>query len=240
MEKIVYLFWERPSRDGADLRSQILDDLAPRLLSDGALALSACIDDPDASTPSMVPLPDDELPIRASISVWLHAHDFRAPIEVALGELGIRRAGYLVTEALYSDYGRSPHWPAARDWPDGTRSPGITTLTVFEKKPGLDDATFLGHWFAHQSTMSEWMQPRCRYVRNTVVQGLTPGAPPYRAVVEEGWPTVEDMTDLLRFFGAKDPAEVGENVRIMLDSMKVFADASTLRNFTMSEYLIRS
>lgn len=240
MEKLSYLFWDRPSRDPADLKAQLLDDIAPRLLALDPLALSMNIDDPDAQVQSMVPLPADELPIRAQVSIWLHAHDFRASFEAVLGEVGVRRAGYLVTEALYSDYGRSQHWPHARDWPDGARSPGITTLTVFGKKPGVDDDTFYGHWYAHQSTMSEWMQPRCRYVRNTVIQGLTQGAPPYRAIVEEVWPTVEDLTDLHRFFGTPDADTMAENIRIMLDSMKVFADGDSLRNFTMSEYLLRS
>jgi hypothetical protein len=239
MEKLTYLFWDRPSRDAGELGATLLHDVAPRLLALDPVGLSVNVDDADAQVASMVPLPGDELPIRAQVSIWLHAHDFRGPFEAVLADVGIRRAGYLVTEALYSDYGRSPHRPQPRDWPDGQRSPGIVTLTVFEKKPGLDDATFFGHWFGHQSTMSEWMQPRCRYVRNTVVAPLTAGAPPYRAVVEEAWPSVEDLTDLHRFFGTDDDATLGENVRIMLDSMKVFAAADTLRNFTMSEYLLR-
>ena len=37
-----------------------------------------------------------------------------------LAEDGIRRAGYLVTESLYRDYGDNEHAPP-RDWPDSTR-----------------------------------------------------------------------------------------------------------------------
>ena len=75
--------------------------------------------------------------------------------------------------------------------PDGTRSPGIVTLTVFDKPAGIDDDTFYGHWYGHQSPMSEAMQPRARYVRNAVVRAVTPGAPRYRAIVEEAWPSVD-------------------------------------------------
>ena len=57
--------------------------------------------------------------------------------------------------------------------------------------------------------------------------------------VEEGWPTTTHLTDPYLFFGAANDQEIGENVRIMLDSMKVFADASTLRTFTMSEFLLK-
>ena len=107
---------------------------------------------------------------------------------------------------------------------------------MFDKPPGADDDAFYGHWYQHQSPMSEWMQPRARYVRNAVVRPLTPGAPRYRAIVEESWATLEDLTDLVRFFGAQD-SDLGENIRIMLDSTKLLYDPATMRNYTMSEYL---
>ena len=149
---------------------------------------------------SMVPVPPDELPVRACVSIWLDAHDERAPYEEVLRDAGVRRAGYLVTESMYRDYGDNPHAPA-RDWPDGARSPGIITLTIFDKPAGVDDETFYGHWYGHQSPMSEDMQPRARYVRNAVVRAVTPGAPRYRAIVEESWPSVEHVTNLHTFFG---------------------------------------
>ena len=159
------------------------------------------VDDEQAQIDSMVPVPGDELPVRACVSIWVDAHDNRAPIEAILDEVGVRRAGYLVTESLYREYGGNEHSPP-HDWPDGTRSPGIITLTVFDKPVGVDDETFYGHWYGHQSPMSEWMQPRARYVRNAVVRALTPGAPRFRAIVEEAWPTVEHLTNLQTFFGA--------------------------------------
>jgi hypothetical protein len=139
---------------------------------------------------------------------------------------------------MYRDYGGNAH-AAPRDWPDGQRSPGIVTLTVFDKPPGVDDETFFAHWYGHQSPMSEAMQPRARYVRNTVVRALTPGAPRYRAIVEEAW-ALADLTDLQRFFGAATTEEMAENIRVMLDSTKRLADPATLRNYTLSEYIVRT
>jgi hypothetical protein len=240
MEKLIYLIWERPTRDPADLRAQVLDDVAPRLFAAGARALQVDVDDEHAQVASMVPVPDDELPMRAEVSIWVDAHDDRAPLEAVLDEVGIRRAGYLVTESMYRDYGDNEH-AEKRDWPDGQRSPGIVTVTVFDKPPGIDDESFYGHWYGHQSPMSEWMQPRARYVRNAVVRSLTPGAPRYRAIVEEAWPTVEHLTDLRRFFGVQPGTDdLGERIRIMLDSTKRLADPTTLRNYTMSEYILRT
>ncbi len=239
MEKLVYLVWERPSRSPENVRAEYLDKIAPQLLALCPHALQMDLDDADAQVPSMVPVPGDELPVRACVSLWLDAHDFRAPYEDVLAGVGVRRAGYLVTESLYCDYGGNPH-ARVRDWPDGVRSPGIVTLTVFDKPAGVDDDTFFGHWYGHQSPMSEAMQPRARYVRNAVVRAVTPGAPRYRAIVEEAWPSVEHLTNLHTFFGASSNEELGENVRVMLDSTKLLYDPATMRNYTLSEYILKS
>jgi len=235
----VYLVWERPSIDPAALRARFLDDVAPRLLALQPHALQMDLDDEHAQMPSMVPVPGDELPVRACVSIWVDVHDDRAPYETILRGAGVRVAGYLVTESMYREYGGNAH-AARRDWPDGTRSPGIITLTVFDKPAGVDDETFYGHWYGHQSPMSEDMQPRARYVRNAVVRQLTPGAPRYRAIVEESWPSVEHVTNLHTFFGASSNEELGENIRVMLDSTKLLFDPSTMRNYPLSEYILKS
>ena len=187
----------------------------------------------------MVAIPNDELPVRALVSIWVDSHDTRAMYESILATAGIRRAGYLVTESLYRDYGGNEHAPP-RDWPDGQRSPGVVTLTVFDKPTGVTDEAFYGHWYGHQSPMSEWMQPRTRYVRNAVVRALTPGAPGYRAIVEEAWPSAAHVTDINAFFGATDPNELGERIRIMLDSTKLLYNPDTMRNYTLSEYILKT
>ena len=239
MEKLVYLVWERPSIEPTALRTRFLDELAPRLLALQPHALQMDLDDEHAQMPSMVPVPGDELPVRACVSIWLDAHDDRGPYEAPLREAGVRVAGYLVTESMFREYGGNQH-ASARDWPDGTRSPGIITLTIFDKPAGVDDETFYGHWYGHQSPMSEAMQPRARYVRNAVVRALTPGAPRYRAIVEEAWPTIEHVTNLHTFFGASSNEELGENIRVMLDSTKLLYDPATMRNYPLSEYILKN
>jgi hypothetical protein len=239
MEKLVYLLWERPSVDPVALRKRFLDEVAPALLALNPHAMQIDLDDEHAQMPSMVPVPGDELPVRACVSVWVDAHDDRAAYEELLRPAAVRIGGYLVTESLYRDYGGNRH-AGPRDWPDGVRSPGIITLTVFDKPAGTDDETFYGHWYGHQSPMSEDMQPRTRYVRNAVVRAVTPGAPRYRAIVEESWPSVEHVTDLHTFFGASSNDELGENIRVMLDSTKLLYDPATMRNYPLSEYILKS
>ncbi len=230
----MYLIWDRPSLDGAELRSRFLDDLAPRLLDLGPASLSLHLDDDLAPIPGPAPAPDHELPLRAAVSLFLHAHDRRGPYEEALDGVGVRRAGYLVTEAIWSEYGDNGR-RGPRDWPDGERSPGITTFTVLERNPALDPRTFRELWYGHQSPMSEEVQPRWRYVRNTVVHPVTPGAPPYDGIVHESWPSAELVADPIAFHDG-DP----ENLRVMLDSVTQLFDLARLRSFALSEYLLRS
>jgi hypothetical protein len=240
MEKLIYLIWDRPSRAGSEVRAQLIDEIAPNLLALSPHGLQMDIDDEEAAAVKpMVAVPADELPVRALVSIWLDAHDTRAQYEEVLEAAGIRRAGYLVTESLYRDYGDNEHAPA-RSWPDGQRSPGIITLSVFDKAAGVSDEAFYGHWYGHQSPMSEWVQPRARYVRNAVTRTLTPGAPSYRAIVEEAWPTIDTVTDIYKFFGTTDGDELGERIRIMLDSTKLLYNPDTMRNYTLSEYILKT
>src|SRR5258706_459071 len=77
-------------------------------------------------------------------------------------------------------------------------------------------------------------------VRNAVARAVTPGAPRLRAIVEEAWPSVEHVTNLHRFFGASSNEELGENIRVMLDSTKLLYDPATMRNYPLSEYILKS
>ena len=81
VEKLVYLVWDRPSVDGAQLRSRYLDEVAPALLALGPHQLSMHLDDDEAPIPGPAPAPGHELPVRAAISLFVDAHDHRQPYE---------------------------------------------------------------------------------------------------------------------------------------------------------------
>jgi len=77
------------------------------------------------------------------------------------------------------------------------------------------------------------------YVQNYVVRALTEDAPVINAIVEEHFP-IESVSSLHAFFGAADPNELGERIRIMLDSTKLLFDPATMRNYTLSEYILKT
>ena len=240
MEKLVYLCWGASSAGRDELRVQLLEDCAPRLLDAGARGLSLLVDDSDSQVPTPMPWPAGELPLRAAVSLWLDCYDRRGFCEKILAEVGERRAGYLVTESLYTDYGGN-RWSGPRDWPDGERSPGVVMLTLLERPERMSRSSWLAHWHGVQSPVSEAMQPRMRYVRNAVAWPVTEGAPPYEGIVEEAWPSARHLEDPMLFYCADgSPETLKRNMGRMLESVRGFLELERIRSAIFSEYLLRT
>lgn len=236
----MYLLWT-PESAGPEEREQLLlHELAPQLLALGPKALTIDADDTGARVPPPLPLPDDEPPVRAVVSIWLSAYDLRGPYEELLKKHTTGYAGYLVTESLYTDYGGN-QWSGPRDWPDGQRSPGVLSVTLMQQKRGTSYEEWMTFWHTRQSPMSENIQPRARYVRNSVARAITPDAPPYLGIVEEAWPSVDDLTDPMRFYcGNGDPDRMRANMQTMLTHIATLLDLDATRVHTMSEWILRS
>ncbi len=233
MEKLIYLIRERASRDGAELRTQVIDQLVPKLTAAGASQISVHLCDDRIAIAGPMPCPGSELPTRAAISMWIANHDDSAALELILSGLGERCDGYLVTESVYSEFGQRRG--STRDWAAGERSPGLVTLALVHRNPALDERTFREFWYGHQSPMSEQLQPRLRYVRNTVVHPVGSGAPPLDGIVVESWESEEIVSDIEAFHNGDL-----ENLTVMLDSVDTVFDMSKLRSIAMSEYLFFS
>jgi hypothetical protein len=240
MEKLIYLIWAPKDPEVDRIARKLLDDCAPELLALGPRGLSINIDDSDSDVPPPLPWPEDELPLVAEVSVWLDCHDRRAPHEEILAGVGERMDGYLVTESLYTDYGGNRH-SGLRTWPNGTRSPGVLTVTLLEQPDRMSYQDWIAHWYGTQSPVSEAIQPRMRYVRNAVVRPMTEAAPPYKGIVEEAWPSAQHVTDPMLFYLAEgSPEKLQENMARMLESVQGFLDLDRIRNVTMSEYLLKT
>ena len=239
MEKLIYLIWAAPDDERDALRDRLLNHCAPRLLERGAAGLEIDVDDAEADVRPPMPWPADELPLRACVSLWLDCYDRRGPFEEILAEVGERRAGYLVSESMYTEYGGNQH-AAPRSWPDGERSPGVVMVTLLERPAHMSQAD----WIASDSgdcTPCQWaIQPRTRYVRNAVLWPVTEGAPPYEGIVKEGWPSQQHVEDPLLFYCAKDQDELKQNIARMMTSVQGFLELPRIRSQTLSEYLLKT
>jgi len=161
------------------------------------------------------------------VSLWLDCVDQRTPLEQALGAISARVDGYLVTESM-------PLLCPERDWPDGTRSPGVTLWTAFPKPARVSDEVFYARWHGSHTPLSFEIHPLWEYTRNAVARVLTPGAPPHRAIVEERFRTLDDLIDPMKFFGS------AENIQRVLTDVATFADLDTMNTAPMSEWILKS
>lgn len=239
MLKHIYLLWPQQPLDGRALREKLLGELAPQLLARAPLGLQMNIADDLATTPSPAPKPLGSTPFHAQINLWLddaaRASEFSADIEAA----GFRIAGYRVDEWLYTDYGENPH-AAARDWPDGERSPGILAVTLLRKPRRLATDEWMRRWFGWQSPMSEWMQPRSRYVRHVVIEKLQTSAESIEGIVEEDWPSGVHVTNPRLFYGAASSGQLIRHMLIMLRSVTRILNLWNITTVMCSEYFLKT
>ena len=237
MEKLVYLLWGDAAAGSDHYRDLLVDTVAPELLDRGVAQLTIDVDDAASDVASPVPTPSGEQPHVAAVSVWLPANDRRGPVEEVLATTGLRSAGYLVSGAVYTDYGDN-EWGAERSWGAGERSPSVLTVCLIHRPPDADPTEWVRHWHGVQSPVSAEIQPRMRYVRNEVVRPLTDGAPEVHGIVEEAWPSGQHIIDPMLFFnGFGDRDLMNANIGRMIDSVGAFIDMDRMRNVTMSEYL---
>lgn len=240
MTKLVYILWTKRDVSPERVRTLLLDECAPLLLSRGARYLQCNIADDRVGVKSPAPeTPLSDEPFVAQVNLWLEDGAAREPFEDVLRGAGFDLAGYRVSESLYTEYGDNVHG-TPRSWPDGERSPYIVAVTLLERPAHLAKEEWQRRWYGRQSPMSEAMQPRARYVRNVVEEVLTPGAFPFEGIVEESWPSAEHVQNPFLFYGAKNPIQLLRNVATMLSSVTAFLPITRIPNVMTSEYFVRS
>jgi hypothetical protein len=224
MEKLVYALW--------DVREGLAESTGPELLAFDPRGLTVNVVDPEIDMSATVVVPDNG--IGATVSLWLDSLDDRGPYESALRHAAGRVAGYLVTESVPLAYND-------RTWPDGVRSPGVKQITMFDKRPDIEDAQFFARWHGSHTPLTFEVHPVCLYVRHAVARAVTDGAPRWRGIVEEGLREVEDLTDPMRYFSAGDsPDALEHNVKRVMEDVSTFLDLGSVESYPTAEYILRS
>lgn len=113
-------------------------------------------------------------------------------------------------------------------------------MTLLERPARIPRDEWMRRWFGWQSPMSEWMQPRCRYVRNVVEAAVTPGAQAIDGIVEEAWPSREHVVNKLLFYGARNRWQMILHMAIMLRSVTRMLRLSRITTVMMSEYFVKT
>jgi len=232
MEKLCYVLWKRNAVTGTAFRDALLGPVATALRDLGAERITVLAADEHAESLAKARITHLREPIAGMLSCWLPCVDAHAEIDQLLRDETSRLAGYLVTE---SEVLRNTTHRAARL---GERTPGTTLLGLIEKPDRLAFEEWIAIWHGRHSPLALEIQCTYLYVRNVVARALTPDAPPWRGLVEEGFPT-EAVTDPMLWYKAGgDRQKMRENLGRMIASVKEFLDIETVESHPLSEYVL--
>lgn len=231
MEKLVYVVWKNPDLEAADFRRAVLGPLRERLAAAGASRISANLADEDVEAVQTVRLTHLDPPVDGVLSFWLDDADLRGPHEEAIASLCNRMAGYLVAES-------TPLANTTCRAPLGERTPGVNMVSLIECPDSMDYLEWIAHWRGHHRKVALETQATFLYTRNVVVHPLTADAPPWRGIVEEGFPT-EAVTDPMIWYRAEgDQKKMQENMARMMESVQAFLDINRVESHPMSRYVL--
>lgn len=232
MEKLIYAVWRRRESTPAEFKRELLGETAEGLIGLGAQKLSVGLVDEHVEYALGSRITRMEEPLSGMVSLWLHTALERAPYEERIRAATGRCAGYLVLESV-------PIVNATRFAPIGERRPGVNTVAFLQKPDWLSYDEWLERWQGQHTRVAIETQSTFLYIQNVVVRSLTEGAPPWTAIVEEGFPS-EALTDPKVFYDAGDSDEkLAENLGRMIASCKRFIDFDRLESHVMSEYLLK-
>lgn len=232
MPKIVIVLFDGPD-DRAARRALLVHDVAPRL---DCARLQLCVADEHSDVRGPSPFSPGDVDPVALVSAWTDAPD---DVLAPLREAGFTAHAWEVESDVYTDYGEHPAF-GPRDWPDGERSPTVTSVNFLERPASMELDEWIARWRGRMSPVSAELQPRVRYVRNLLLEPLTEGAPEWQAIVEEVWPTPRHVANPFLFYGAGNPFTLAANMTRVLAAVMSFIRPWRVRAVMMSEYFLRT
>jgi hypothetical protein len=232
MEKLCYVVWRPEAAAAEDFAAELRGPVAERIARTSRGPLSLLVADDAAEAVAKARIQRTTPPVAGMLSVWLDSVDQRGPVEDALSGSTARHAGFLVTESV-------PIANRTHRAPRGQRTHGVTMLSLLERPARLAGDEWLRIWHEEHTPLAMEIQCTYLYVRNVVARPLTPGAPPWAGLVEEGFPT-EAVTDPMLWYRAGgSPEKLRENLGRMLSSVRAFLDIDRVESLPMSEWVLR-
>jgi hypothetical protein len=226
VEKLVYVGWKPAGVALGAFRADLLGATGGALLGCGARGLTILIADDEAVQGLRIAQRDPAV----VVSVWVDTALRRGALEAILAPKLDRLAGWLALESVPM---RNTTHPVVL----GERVPGLYTVAFLEKPDALAYDEWLAHWQGEHTAIAIATQRTFVYVQNVLVRAVTPDAPPWVAIVEEGFPA-EAATDPLQFYAATTPEELAAQQRRMTASVQRFIDFARFETLPMSAYVL--
>ena len=222
-EKIIYLVRGSKNETYPAFRSRIMEKLTAVVAAHSPEALWMTITVQKPPKYAIIPFRKAKI---AAISV---RRSPGAPLAELTGMPGFSGA-FRVDEAIPVGHEKT--------WPDGETTPGVNLLTLFNRKPGLDHATFLHRWHNSHTPLSLRIHPLWNYNRNVVTEKLTPGGDSFEGIVEEQMRTREELMNPFKFFG--NPLVIIPRMIAVYADTKSFLDYGNIETYLAEEVIIRS
>ena len=120
----------------------------------------------------------------------------------------------------------------------GELTPCVELLTLFRRKPGLDDEAFIRRWHGGHTPMSIEIHPLRGYIRNVMEARWPDEATPLDGIVEEYFEEPRDLLNPSVFFGGA-LRMLPNMVRVAWD-VRGFIDLATIETYWAAERWIRA
>jgi hypothetical protein len=223
MQKEIYILKSHGAEDYNDFKNRIFNLSNAVVEEYGLETLRTCLTLKAPPRVSVIPFKREKV---AVVSVT------RAPGKHLdlIGQAGGFLGSYLVEEAIPVGYDKS--------WEDGVPTPGVCLLTLFHKKPGLDQDSFIRRWHQGHTPLSLRLHPLWNYNRNVVHHTLDEDSKWYDGIVEEQFRKDTDLLNPLVFFGP--PLKVPLHMFQVLKDTRSFIDMHRMENYLATEVHFKS
>jgi hypothetical protein len=223
MQKEIFIIHGLPSEDYKDFKDRIFrlsEKILKQLVPE---KLKICLTLVKPPRISIIPFKRNKV---AAISV----HRERGSLPDCLVNAAGYTGAYAVEEAIPVSY--------SRNWKDGETTPGACLLTLFHRKPGLDEPAFIRRWHEGHTSLSLRLHPLWNYNRNVVLETLSENSPWYDGIVDEQVRNTSDLLNPLRFFGP--PLKVPLHMlQVYLDT-RSFIDMKRIETYLAAEIHLKS
>jgi hypothetical protein len=221
MEKLVYVLFGPVSAAPAAL--------AHELTAHGAQRITVNVSDAHVAAKLGSRITRLDPTVGAVVAFWLDSGDRRAEIERTLRAAAPRLAGYSVLESVA--LANTTHTAKP-----GARTTGVNMIALIAPKSGQSRDAWLDYWLEEHRRVALETQATYAYVRNVVVRALTPDAPPWLGIVEEGF-AAESVGDPMAWYKAGGSQEtLRANLGRMIASCQKFLDLDQVESHPLSEY----
>lgn len=221
MEKLVYVLFGSVSKTP--------EALARELEAHGARRIAVNLSDAHVAAKLGSRITRLEPTLGGVVSFWLDAALDRTALEVTLRFASSMIAGYSVLESVA--LANTTHTAAPSQ-----RTPGINMIACIAPKTDQPLDAWLEHWLEDHRRVALETQATYAYVRNIVVRALTPGAPPWRGIVEEGFEADAVGDPMLWYKAGGSREKLAANLGRMIASCQSFLELERVESHPMSEY----